>query len=106
MALSELEIRCRAADIDLPICIRDTETGWNSIHSPRHYTPSVGDEWKPPSVAPLRFANQVIRPLLESPFHSLLSGRLMLLRYTGRKTSRLITLPIGYQIGTKTRFWV
>jgi F420H(2)-dependent quinone reductase len=49
-----------------------------------------------PSVAMARRANTLIRPLLSSPLHRVLSGRLMLLTYTGRKSGRQFTVPIGY----------
>jgi len=51
---------------------------------------------KQPLVALFRAANPVIRPLLASPLHRVLSKRLMLLTYTGRKSGRRITIPIGY----------
>ena len=41
-------------------------------------------------------ANTVVRPLLGSRLHPLLSGRLMLLEYTGAKTGRRHTFPVGY----------
>jgi hypothetical protein len=41
-------------------------------------------------------ANTVIRPLLRSPLHTVLSGRLMLLEYTGPKTGNRYSLPVGY----------
>ncbi|OXR47318.1 hypothetical protein B7C42_00441 [Nocardia cerradoensis] len=50
----------------------------------------------PPPPWIFRFANKIIRPLLASPFHKPLSGRLMLLTYTGRKSGRRFTIPIGY----------
>lgn len=50
----------------------------------------------PPSLRLVRVLNRVIRPLLASPLHRLLSGRTMLLSYTGRKTGRRITIPIAY----------
>ncbi len=37
-----------------------------------------------------------MRALLRSPFHGLLSGMLMLLSYTGRKSGKVYTIPIGY----------
>lgn len=43
-----------------------------------------------------RAANRVIRPLLDSPLHPLLSFRLMLLRYTGRRSGREYTIPVAY----------
>jgi hypothetical protein len=41
-------------------------------------------------------ANTVIRPLLRSPLHTVLSGRLMLLEYTGAKTGTRYSFPVGY----------
>lgn len=41
-------------------------------------------------------ANTVVRPLLHSRLHGVLSGRLMLLDYTGRKSGRQYTFPVGY----------
>ena len=43
-----------------------------------------------------RMGNPLMRALLRSPLHGLLSGMLMLLSYTGRKSSRTYTIPIGY----------
>jgi hypothetical protein len=45
-----------------------------------------------------KFINPVMSFLLRSPFRGLVSGRLMLLRYTGRKTGREYTTPVGYFI--------
>ena len=41
-------------------------------------------------------ANAAVRPLLQSPLHRILSGRLMLLSYTGGKTGRQYLFAIGY----------
>jgi len=41
-------------------------------------------------------ANVVVRPLLQSPLHPLVSGRLMLLSYTGGKTGKHYSFAIGY----------
>jgi hypothetical protein len=41
-------------------------------------------------------ANSVMRPLLKSPLHALLSRRLMLLSYVGGKTGRKYSFAIGY----------
>jgi hypothetical protein len=41
-------------------------------------------------------ANAVIRPLLNSPLHGLVSGRLMLVRYVGGKTGSEYTFATGY----------
>ena len=43
-----------------------------------------------------RAANTVVRPLLRSRLHNVLSGRLMLLDYTGGKTGRRYSFPVGY----------
>lgn len=44
--------------------------------------------------------NYLINPLmsliLRSPLHGLVSGRLMLLTFTGRKSGRQFTTPVGY----------
>lgn len=41
-------------------------------------------------------ANSVVRPLLRSPLHPALSGRLMLLNYTGGKTGTRYSFTVGY----------
>ena len=41
--------------------------------------------------------NPVVRALLRSPLHRVLSGRLVLLRVRGRRSGRLIELPVGYE---------
>ncbi|WP_410606597.1 nitroreductase/quinone reductase family protein [Amycolatopsis sp. lyj-109] len=51
---------------------------------------------KRPPVALVRAANRVVRPLLASRLHGVLSRFLMLLTYTGRKSGRRITIPVGY----------
>jgi len=43
-----------------------------------------------------RAANTVIRPLLRSPLHGLVSGRLTPLDYTGSTTGRHYSSPVGY----------
>ena len=43
-----------------------------------------------------RLVNPLVRALLRSPLHPLLSGRLMLLRVTGRRTGRTFEFPVGY----------
>ena len=40
--------------------------------------------------------NPIIKGLLRSPLHGLLDGTLMLLTYTGCKTGKQYTIPIGY----------
>src|SRR5207253_3642292 len=44
----------------------------------------------------MRYFNPVARFLLATPLHSLMSDRLMLLRFTGRKTGRSYTTPVSY----------
>lgn len=40
--------------------------------------------------------NPVVRTLLRSPIHRVLSGRLLLLTYQGRVTGQIRTIPVGY----------
>jgi deazaflavin-dependent oxidoreductase (nitroreductase family) len=40
--------------------------------------------------------NSVVRSILESPLHGLLSGSLMLVTYTGRVSDRTFTIPVMY----------
>ncbi|HEY3829048.1 MAG TPA: nitroreductase/quinone reductase family protein [Solirubrobacteraceae bacterium] len=44
-----------------------------------------------------RSGNQLVRLLLASPLHSLVSGRLALITVTGRRTGREHTLPVAYK---------
>jgi deazaflavin-dependent oxidoreductase (nitroreductase family) len=48
-----------------------------------------------PSKSILRSANPVMKALLRSPLHRLLSKNFMLLTVTGRKTGRAYTFPVG-----------
>jgi len=41
--------------------------------------------------------NPLVTWLLRSPLHPLVSSSLLLLTFTGRRTGRRITLPLGYQ---------
>jgi hypothetical protein len=41
-------------------------------------------------------ANHLVRPLLRSPLHPLVSRRLMLLTYEGAKSGRTYAIPVGY----------
>jgi deazaflavin-dependent oxidoreductase (nitroreductase family) len=43
-----------------------------------------------------RFINPVVRLLLRSPLHGLLSASLLLLTYQGRKSGQAYTLPVQY----------
>jgi deazaflavin-dependent oxidoreductase (nitroreductase family) len=49
-----------------------------------------------PDVRLMRLFNPVIRALLRSPLHVLLSSQILLLTYTGRRSGRQYTLPVGY----------
>ena len=49
-----------------------------------------------PSARVMRFVNPVVAAILRSPLHRLLSGQVLLLTYTGRKTGRQFTIPVGY----------
>ncbi len=42
------------------------------------------------------FSNDLMSLILRSPLHSLLSGSLMVLTYTGRKSGREISTPVNY----------
>lgn len=42
--------------------------------------------------------NPVVSALLRSPLHSLVSDDLLLLRFTGRRSGRAYTTPVGYWI--------
>lgn len=50
----------------------------------------------PPSDRMLKLANPFVRLLLRSPLHGLLSDSLLLLTYTGRKSGKRYTIPVGY----------
>jgi hypothetical protein len=49
---------------------------------------------QPPRLV-LRFLNPVMKALLRSPFHRLVSRQFTLLTVTGRKTGRTYTVPVG-----------
>jgi hypothetical protein len=49
-----------------------------------------------PSPSFLKFANPIVRFLLRSPLHFLVSGFMMLLEFKGRKTGKLICTPVSY----------
>ena len=60
--------------------------------------PQAGEEPGKPN-APLwifKVMNPIMKGLLRSPLHRLLSGTLMLVTYTGSKTGKQYTIPIGY----------
>lgn len=43
-----------------------------------------------------RFLNPVVAALLRSPLHALMSGDVMLITVTGRRTGRRFTIPVSY----------
>lgn len=43
-----------------------------------------------------RFLNSLMRGILRSPLHPVMSGRLLVINVTGRKTGKLYRLPVGY----------
>jgi F420H(2)-dependent quinone reductase len=49
-----------------------------------------------PFVIVNRMVNPVVRGVLRSPAHRLLSGHLALLTVTGRRSGRTFTFPVGY----------
>ena len=49
-----------------------------------------------PDLRVIRFFNPVIRPVLRSRLHALLSQKIFLLTYSGRRSGRRYTLPVGY----------
>lgn len=44
-----------------------------------------------------QIANPIVGAVLRSPLHGWMSGRLILLSFTGRKSGKQYTLPVGYQ---------
>jgi len=58
-------------------------------------------ESKQPPRLLFKVLNPVMRGLLKSPLHGVVSGRLMLMHFTGRKTDKPYAVPVGYaQAGT------
>jgi hypothetical protein len=45
-----------------------------------------------------RVVNPFVRRLIRSPLHRLVSGRLALITYTGRRSGRRYTIPVGYEL--------
>lgn len=44
----------------------------------------------------LRMINPFVSAILRSPLHGLMSNQVLLLTFTGRKTGKLVTIPVGY----------
>ena len=49
-----------------------------------------------PPLLLVRLANPVMRRLLASPLHALASSQLLLLHFTGRRSGRRYSVPVGY----------
>lgn len=56
--------------------------------------------------------NPLMKLILRSPFHGKVSGNLMLLTFTGRKTGKQYTVPVGYvemegglMVFTESNWW-
>lgn len=49
-----------------------------------------------PSIRVLHAINPTVTALLRSPLHGLLSGSTCLLSFTGRRTGKRLTIPVGY----------
>jgi hypothetical protein len=49
-----------------------------------------------PPLRLLRLGNPVVRGILRSPAHGLLSGRLIVLEYQGHRTGRTFAIPLRY----------
>lgn len=60
--------------------------------------------WHPPESL-FNAANRLIRPLLRSRLHPLVSGRLMLLTYEGAKTGRTFAIPVAYYRWAPDEVW-
>jgi hypothetical protein len=60
-----------------------------------------GDSGRPAGHGPFalwnRSGNRLVAGLLRSPLHALVSGRLMLITVTGRRSGREHTLPVIYE---------
>ncbi|HEY7178004.1 MAG TPA: nitroreductase/quinone reductase family protein [Gaiella sp.] len=52
--------------------------------------------WGVAGLRVLRLANPVVRRVLDSRAHPLLSGRLVVLAYRGRRTGRQLRIPLRY----------
>jgi deazaflavin-dependent oxidoreductase (nitroreductase family) len=69
----------------------------------RPAVPGPAVESRPPPRALLKIANPVVRAVLRSPLHGLLSKRLMVLTVTGRRSGQSYSLPVGrYDAGDGT----
>ena len=51
----------------------------------------------PPEIM-YKVVNPIVKAILRSPLHRLFSKMLMVLTFTGRKSGRPYTIPVGYQV--------
>ena len=51
--------------------------------------------WKPPATPPA-WVNRLVIGLLRSPLHRVVSGKILLLSFTGRRSGRSYTIPVSY----------
>ena len=58
--------------------------------------PARGIRSSVPNERVLHTINPLVSAILHSPLHRLLSGRLLLLTFTGRTTGKQFTVPVGY----------
>ena len=56
-----------------------------------------------PPLRLLRLANPVVRAVLASPAHRLLSGRLLVLGYRGRRSGKTFRIPLLYAVTKDAR---
>ena len=71
----------------------DPETGAGSQDRPPVETRTPPDWLKPA----FKVVNPLMRALLRSPLHGLVSGSLLLITFTGRRSGREYTTPVGYE---------
>lgn len=65
---------------------------------PRTHAPWLGR-------AAMKVANTIVASLLRSPFHGVLSGTVLLLTFTGRKSGNSYTTPVSY-LREEGELWV
>jgi hypothetical protein len=45
-----------------------------------------------------KFVNPIVKAILQSPLHFIISGNVVLLKFTGRKSGRELSTPVSYRI--------
>ncbi|MEU3275424.1 hypothetical protein ABZ639_31625 [Saccharomonospora sp. NPDC006951] len=60
--------------------------------------------WRPPA-AFFTAANGIVRWVLRSPLHRVLSGRLMVIAYEGARTGRPYAIPVAYYRWSPGEVW-